>query len=72
MGLRYEAPIEKEEVEEASVNAEAPTELAAETPNDPSDYEFWNEKCYLKIGNYREPEGSAAAEEEKKPMDKRA
>lgn len=42
------------------------------TPADPSNWAFWDEKCYISVGNYREPEGIVQQEEEKKPLDKKA
>lgn len=39
-------------------------------PEDFNDYGFWNEKAYMRVQNYKEPEGAAVAEEPK-PMDKK-
>jgi len=40
-------------------------------PDDPNDYSFWDEKCYVRVQNYKEPEGTAPVEEAK-PLDKKA
>lgn len=40
-------------------------------PEDPSDYSFWGEKMYVKVQNYKEPEGHAVVEDSK-PLDKKA
>lgn len=40
-------------------------------PADPSDYSYWAEKCYIRVQNYKEPEGSVIVEESK-PLDKKA
>lgn len=39
-------------------------------PEDPCDFEHWGEKMYVKVQNYKEPEGSSVLEE--KPLDKKA
>jgi hypothetical protein len=41
-----------------------------EYPENPSDFAFWKEKCYIKVQNFREAEGVAPVEEAK-PLDKR-
>lgn len=42
-------------------------------PEDPEDYTFWGEKCYMRVQNYKEPEGSAPVEDlNAKPLDKKA
>jgi len=43
-----------------------------ESPADPNNWAFWNEKCFLSIGNYRGDDGMAQPIDEGKPMDKRA
>lgn len=40
-------------------------------PEDPSDFTFWDEKMYVRVQNYKEPEGAAPVEEAK-PLDKKA
>lgn len=40
-------------------------------PEDPSDYQFWAEKCYIRVQNYKDPEGTVTVEETK-PLDKKA
>lgn len=32
-------------------------------PEDPSDYGFWQEKAYIRVQNYKEPEGTTVVEE---------
>lgn len=39
-------------------------------PEDPCDYNNWGEKMYVKVQNYKEPEGSLPVED--KPLDKKA
>lgn len=59
--------VEKQEPAEVEEGQE-PELLKA--PLDPEDYEWWEEKLFLKVNNYREPEGAAPVEEPK-PMDRR-
>ena len=40
-------------------------------PEDPSSYDFWNEKCFIRAQNYKEAEGAVPVEEAK-PLDKKA
>ena len=59
--VKKEEPAELEEGQEPEL---------LKAPLDPEDFKFWEEKMYLKVNNYREPEGAAPVEEPK-PMDRR-
>jgi hypothetical protein len=40
-------------------------------PADPSDFGFWNEKAYMRVQNYKEPEGAEPIAAPEKPLDKK-
>lgn len=39
-------------------------------PEDPSDYTYWSEKCYIRVQNYKAADSEAPVEPEK-PLDKK-
>jgi U3 small nucleolar ribonucleoprotein component len=39
-------------------------------PEKPNDWNFWNEKCYIRVQNYKAPDSDAPVEPEK-PLDKK-
>ena len=39
-------------------------------PENPEDYSFWNEKCYIRVQNYKAADTEAPVEPEK-PLDKK-
>lgn len=43
-----------------------------ESPADPNNWAFWNEKCFISLDNYRGDDGMAPSVDENKPLDKRA
>ena len=41
-------------------------------PEDPTDWKFWDEKCYCKVSNFKDPEGSIPQDESPSKLDKKS
>jgi hypothetical protein len=61
-------PVLDEEGKEI-VPEEAEEPIVLNRPNDPNDWSFWNEKCYVRINQYRE---SGPVPTEEPPKDKKS